>query len=349
MNQRGIFEKVPGSGIWWIHWYDADRRRHREKAGTKSAAIALYRKRKTEVLERRKLPERVRRAPVLFSEIANDALEYSRLHKRSYGDDKCRMSRLLEWFGPLSAESLYPQEIELRFAQQGWAPATVNRYRSLLSLTYCLAIRNRKVRDNPARLVQHRLEDNARLRLLEDHEEAELRGAIRTLYPEREPEFDLALHTGMRRGEQYGLTWPDVDLVRRMLRIPRSKNGAMRYVPLNATAQHALVELRSRNERNSHLVCGGTRSPRHWFEPVVKASGLKDFSWHCLRHAFASRLVMAGVDLRTVAELLGHKSLSMVMRYAHLAPDHQRAAVKQLELTATRTATNDGATIARVQ
>jgi site-specific recombinase XerD len=297
------------------------------------------------VLEGRKLPEKLRRSPVLFREIARDAVEYSRVHKRSYGDDECRMTRLLEWFDRLPAESIYPQEIEQHFAEQDWAPATVNRYRSLLSLTYRLAIRNRKVRDNPARLVQHRPEDNARLRLLDQDEESELRVAIRKLYPEREPEFDLALHTGMRRGEQYGLTWPDVDWARRMLTIPRSKNGAMRHVPLNATAQHALVELRSTNERNSQLVCGGTRSPRHWFEPVVKASGLKDFNWHCLRHAFASRLVMAGIDLRTVAELLGHKSLSMVMRYAHLAPDHQRAAVKRLELTAT----SDSATIDRVQ
>ena len=62
MKQRGIFEKVPGSGVWWIHWYDAQGRRHREKAGAKSAAIALYRKRKTQVLEGRKLPEKLRRA-----------------------------------------------------------------------------------------------------------------------------------------------------------------------------------------------------------------------------------------------------------------------------------------------
>jgi site-specific recombinase XerD len=348
MKQRGIFEKVPGSGIWWIHWYDAQGRRHREKVGAKSAAILLYRKRKTDALEGRKLPEKLRRAPVLFREIAQDALEYSRLHKRSYGDDECRMTRLLEWFSRLPAESIYPQEIEQRFAEPDWAPATANRYRSLLSLTYRLAIRNRKVRENPAHLVQHRLEDNARLRLLDQDEEAQLRVVIRALCPEREPEFDLALHTGMRRGEQYGLTWPDVDWERRMLTVPRSKNGAMRHVPLNATAQHALVELRSKNESDSHLVCS-TRSPRHWFEPAVKAAGLKEFSWHCLRHAFASRLVMAGVDLRTVAELLGHKSLSMVMRYAHLAPDHQRAAVKQLELTATPTATSDRVTIDRVQ
>ncbi len=348
MRQRGIFERVAGSGIWWIHWYDAQGRRHREKAGTKSAAIALYRKRKTQVLEGRKLPEKLRRAPVLFREVAQDALEYSRLHKRSYRQDQYRMKRLLEWFGPRPADSITPEEIEQRFAGQNWKPATVNRCRALLSLTYRIAIRSGKVRENPARLVPHRLEDNARLRFLDKNEEAVLRAKIRELCPAREPEFDLALYTGMRRGEQYGLCWEDVDFGRRMLTIPRSKNGAMRHVPLNATALHALAELRTRNG-DLDFVCGGSRSPRHWFEPAVEAAKLASFTWHCLRHTFASRLVMAGVDIRTVAELLGHKTLAMTMRYAHLAPDHQRAAVERLEPTATKTATGAEAVLAYVQ
>jgi Phage integrase, N-terminal SAM-like domain len=150
MKQRGIFEKVPGSGIWWIHWYDAQGRRHREKAGTKSAAIALYRKRKTEVLEGRKMPEKLRRAPVSFREIAQDALEYSRLHKRSVKDDLCRMSKLLEWYSDRSAESITPSDIEDHLQNGHWKPATANRYRSLLSLVYRLAIRAGKMKDQPS-------------------------------------------------------------------------------------------------------------------------------------------------------------------------------------------------------
>lgn len=71
-------------------------------------------------------------------------------------------------------------------------------------------------------------------------------------------------------------------------------------------------------------------SPREWFNPAVKAAGLNAFTWHCLRHNFASRLVMAGVDLRTVQELMGHKTIQMTVRYAHLAPKHQLAAVQRL-------------------
>jgi integrase len=71
--------------------------------------------------------------------------------------------------------------------------------------------------------------------------------------------------------------------------------------------------------------------PRHWFEDAVKKAGLVDFTWHDLRHTFASRLVMADVDIRTVAELMGHKKIQMTMRYAHLAPEHKPVAVERLK------------------
>ena len=72
------------------------------------------------------------------------------------------------------------------------------------------------------------------------------------------------------------------------------------------------------------------RGHRDWFEPALKNSGVSDYSWHCNRHTFASRLVMAGVDLRTVGELLGHRTPSMTWRYSHLAPSHQQRAVDRL-------------------
>jgi hypothetical protein len=69
---------------------------------------------------------------------------------------------------------------------------------------------------------------------------------------------------------------------------------------------------------------------KHWFGPSVKEAGIKDFTWYCLRHTFASRLAMAGVDLRTLAELMGHQTIQMTMRYAHLAPSHTLAAVERV-------------------
>lgn len=341
-RQRGVFEKLPGSGEWWICYWDAQGRKRREKAGTKGNAIDLYRKRKTEALTGKKLPEKLRRATVTFTDIAQDVLEYSKAQKLSYRHDKGRMEVLLGWFRAYPAESISAQEIERRFNQQEWSPATANRYRALISLTYRLAIRGGKVKENPARSVQHRLEDNARIRFLSVDEEAALREAIEAKRPEHLPEFDLALNTGLRLSEQYGVTWSDVSIAHRVLTIPRSKNGSTRHVPLNQAALRALEELRERTG-GVGFVCGGAPGSRRWFEPALADAKIADFSWHCLRHTFASRLVMAGVDLRTVQELLGHKTIAMTVRYSHLAPKHMLAAVERLDtvpVTSTDTTTD---------
>jgi site-specific recombinase XerD len=240
------------------------------------------------------------------------------------------MEVVLGWFREYPAESVTPQDIERQFQKQKWAPATANRYRALLSLTYRLAIRNGKVKENPARVVPHRLEDNARIRFLSADEETALRKAIEEKCPERIAEFDLALNTGLRLSEQYGLLWEDVSIPLRILTIRRSKNGAMRHVPLNQAAARALETLRMEYPA-SESVCAGAREPRRWFEPALKDAKVASFSWHCLRHTFASRLVMAGVDIRTVQELLGHKTIGMTVRYSHLAPKHTLAAVERLD------------------
>jgi hypothetical protein len=169
-NPRGVFEKVPGSGEWWICYWDAQGRKRREKAGSKSTAIALYGKRKQHALEGRKLPEKLRCAPVSFSDIAKDALNYSKAKKRHQRDDISRMPLLLEWFGDRAAESVTSIEIEAKIArcaeERGWAASTVNHYRSLLSLVYRLAIRSNRVAVNPVRGVPNRREDNSRVRFL---------------------------------------------------------------------------------------------------------------------------------------------------------------------------------------
>jgi site-specific recombinase XerD len=148
------------------------------------------------------------------------------------------------------------------------------------------------------------------------------------------PEFEIALHTGMRPKEQYSLTWDRVDLVRKLVTIAKSKNGHTRHIPLNSVALAAFQGLfkTSKGEGPVFLSKDGDQLQgyKHWFEDAVREAGLKEFTWYCLRHTFASRLVMAGVDIRTVAELMGHRTIQMTMRYAHLAPAHKLAAVERL-------------------
>jgi integrase len=235
--------------------------------------------------------------------------------------------------------------------ESDWAPATVNRYRALVSLVFRLGIESGKVKDNPARLVKHRQENNARVRWLSGEEDARLRAFVETTCPQHIPELDLALHTGMRLGEMYSMTWENVNTSRKVLTIPRSKNGETRHVPLNSTALRALAELRKRGDGTGPVIRNREgeplAGPRYWFEPALRKAKVRSFSWHCLRHTFASRLVMVGVDLRTVQELMGHKSISMTVRYSHLAPKHTLAAVQLLTgsvseaPTGTRTSTEE--------
>jgi len=88
---------------------------------------------------------------------------------------------------------------------------------------------------------------------------------------------------------------------------------------------------------------------KHWFDKAVENAKVENFTWYSLRHSFASRFVMAGVDIRTVAELMGHQTIQMTMRYAHLAPAHTLAAVQMLVPTGTRTSTKPSERVVRMQ
>ena len=151
----------------------------------------------------------------------------------------------------------------------------------------------------------------------------------------------------MRRGEQYRLRWQDVELKREVITIPRSKHGEERHIQINSTARATLLILRGGVDRIGYVVPSydgpRTRDWRDWFEDAVKKAGIGNFHWHDLRHTFASRLVMAGVPLRTVQVLMGHKSIETTLRYAHLAEPHLREAVERLTMKQTdpRTSTGD--------
>ena len=271
-------------------------------------------------------------------------MEWSKAHKGTWAKDVTQSALLRGWFGCRAAVEVGPRELDqkLRAEMQarGWAPATVNRYKATMSLIYRVAVNNGLVDVNPARLVRQLRADNARIRFLSQQEEARLRGVIAADCPQHMPALDLALNTGMRAGEQFGLRWQDVDFERAQLRLGKTKNGRERHIRLNAPALAALLALR-RESAGSGPVFVNTVTPgryhgqprssaRNWFEAAVKKAAVSDFTWHCLRHTFASRLVMAGVDVRTVAELMGHRTLAMTMRYTHLSPDHNLEAVERL-------------------
>jgi integrase len=187
---------------------------------------------------------------------------------------------------------------------------------------------------NPAARVRLFREDRRRVRYLTEEEET---GLLDACTPQLRRVVLFALHTGMRRGEILGLRWQDVDKKNGVAVIPaeKAKGKRNRFIPLNSVALAVLDELPASLDRTALVFknsAGGEwdRLRKHW-ECAVFAAGLKDFRFHDLRHTYASRLVMAGIDLAVLRELLGHRDFEMTLRYAHLAPSRLKSAVTVLE------------------
>ena len=150
-----------------------------------------------------------------------------------------------------------------------------------------------------------------------------------------QPMVLVAMNTGLRFGELSRMRWTDLSLVDApmiTIQAAYAKTSKSRHIPLNATAKASLKAWKSQQEDTSGFVFANReghriKSVRNGWKAILSAAKIKDFKWHDLRHHFASKLVVAGVDLNTVRELLGHSSLDMTLRYAHLSPDMMANAV----------------------
>jgi len=152
-----------------------------------------------------------------------------------------------------------------------------------------------------------------------------------------QPCIIVSLNTGLRQGELLSLSWSDINLPGQQLAIKGSnaKSGKTRHIPLNSDAMAALNQWRQQSPTTNVLVFPSAKGKKiveiktAWAK-LLRDAKIETFRWHDMRHDFASRLVMAGVDLNTVRELLGHADLKMTLRYAHLAPEHKANAVEKL-------------------
>ena len=345
---RGIFERPNGSGVWWIRYTDQFGKLHREKVGPKSLAQAAYQKRKTEIREGKFFPEKIqRKKELLFKDMATMYIEeHAKVNKGSWKTDVYNMKSLLEFFGDKSLSEISQQDIE-RFRSmliRDLTPATVNRRVALLKTIFNKAITWGKTDRNPANGIKRFRENNTRIRFLAQEEEERLKSVFPQEYW---PFVEIAINTGMRRGEQFGLRWSNVNFQTQTITIPRSKHGETRHIPMNDTVQTILRNLPSRMKSEWVFPSQTSETPKNAqnfinrvFMPALNKAGIENFRWHDLRHTFASRLVMSGEDLRTVQELMGHKTITMTLRYAHLSPGHLMKAVQRLVPKPTDTNTD---------
>jgi len=345
---RGLFEKVKGSGQWWIRYADQYGHIHREKVGPKSLANKAYAKRKTQIREGLFFSEKLgQRKDMLFKDMAKLYLEdHSKVNKRSYVTDCYYMRRLTQAFGEKALSEITVQDVERlkgRIAQEV-SVATVNRHLALLSGVFNKALAWKKTKANPVSGVKKFKENNERTRYLTEEEEP----LLKAVFPEEHwSKVEIAYNTGMRRGEQFNLRWSDVNFHSRTIAIRIPKSGEKEYVKMNDRVMEILRNHPSRlkSEWVFPSETGNTPlNPNNFInrvlEPALKEAKLKDFRWHDLRHTFGSRLIMAGVDLRTVQELMRHKTIKMTLRYTHLSPTHTLEAVNKLCLTNQATSTS---------
>jgi integrase len=349
-KERGVFERPKKSGIWWICYFDQFGMKHREKVGMRAAAIQVYQRRKTEIRQGKFEPEDIKRKHknATVGEVIADYLRACEANgRKSLCDIKQRSNWWKDRLGERAAKSIIGDDIESARLEltrrrlvghqhkaghegKSRSVATVNRYLATFKSAILMAISNEKLERNPFRKVKLQKENNARVRFLTADEERRLLEAIPSAWKTL---VVVALHTGLRFSEQMHLQWEDIDLSQRLLTVRDSKAGKPRHIPLN---QVCLETLQSVPRRINcpwvfHTDDGSRRTqlPRQWEEWIAEA-GIENFHWHDLRHTFASRLVIGGVDLYSVKELLGHHSIEMTQRYAHLTPNHLKQAVEVL-------------------
>jgi integrase len=272
--------------------------------------------------------------------------------------------RLLSDISPIVIEKWRTNRIN-----NGTRIATVNRDIVILKSALAKAVEWEFIKEHPLKQFKlHKIDSVAKVRYLLKDEEINLKNAIerrdqaikiarasgnewraarsRVLFDDLSkcvfadhvaPMILLSLNTGLRRGELFNLAWEHVDLDRAILTISGevSKSGKTRHIPLNAIALKVLHDWRQQTSDDGLVFVNSNTGKmfdnvnKAW-DGILTAAGIENFRWHDMRHHFASKLVMKGVDLNTVRELLGHSDIKMTLRYAHLAPEHKASAVAKL-------------------
>lgn len=315
---------------WYIDYY-AHGRRKREKIGSsKKLAESTLAKRRVAIAENRFLDIK-RVSKMRFNELADLYMElHSQPNKRSWKkSDMCSFKQLRGFFHGLKLHEITQELVEQYKVRRAKvvSVATVNRELACLKHTFNKAIEWKKTDYNPAAKVKLFRENNARLRYLEKEE---IKRLIENCNSILRPVVILAIYTGMRMTEMLTLKWRDIDFRRGIIYVLQTKNYEPREIPICNIVRETLIGVRKHPD-SPYVFCKKNGKPygklRKSFLQALEKSGILNFRFHDLRHTFASQFMMNGGDLNTLRELLGHKSLKMTLRYAHLSRDHKSRAM----------------------
>jgi integrase len=279
-----------------------------------------------------------------YEKLLDRYLEYAKVTKmpRTYKTDLVWAKNLRAAFGTTQLKDMTVATVDSYIAgklQSDLAPATVLHHLALLKHSFTMAVKWRLLAANSLRDVRLPVKvKNDRVRYLTADERARL---LAVCGVRLKRVVLTALHTGMRKSEIFNLRWDQINLVERFVLLPDSKNGDSRGVPITETMIGVLQNIRAEQDAS------GQKSPWVFPSPVTgkpmrydtntawrtaqRKSGIEDFRFHDLRHTTASYLRMAGVDLLTIKEILGHKDIRMTARYAHISPTHRLDAIGKLD------------------
>lgn len=361
---KGIYRR---GRVYWITFMGLDGKQKYESTGSdlKADAELLLAQRRVDIDQGKEPVTRRRDRNYTFSQLVEKYLPFVQ-NQKGYSVKKIYVAALDREFGAMKLYNFSLAMVEgwqskllstpRPPVKQGGQnrpplkPASVNRHVGTLKHIFQKAVDWEMVSEDVAKRVRKMKitpENNRRLRYLSFDESATL---LKACDAHLKPVVTFALNTGCRRGEILGLTWDRVDLKHGFILLDDTKSGKRREIPINATVRAVLKGIVRRLDvayvfvnpdtvkERPPLKVGGSRRPasgRYYdlkksFATACRKAGIRDFHFHDCRHTFASQLVMNGVDITTVSKLLGHATLTMTLRYAHLAPDHLQNAVDVL-------------------
>ncbi len=330
-----------GGVYWYDFWFQGQRHRQSTGLHNKTAALRAEAIRKAELAEGRAGIVKREPCPIFESFVRNEFLCWSEkqheAHPRTHKRYRVSAKPLIAFLGKLPLDAISSGQVEkFKLARSGEiSPAGTNRDLAALRLMLNFAVRQGCIARNPVLGVKFLPEGPGSQRIV-SHEEQQ-----RYLAKANQVLRDVAvliLETGMRPEEVYTIRIENVHLAKGYLFVPSGKTRfARRNVPLTEKARQVLkcriAEAKSayvfphRHDPEKALT---TVSKAHE-DALQRADITPRFRLYDLRHTYGSRSAMAGVDLPTLKELMGHSHISTTMRYVHPTPEHKREAVRKLE------------------
>ena len=328
----GVYKK---NNRWYIDYYLPNGKRKREAVSIEGVDPFMINRedakkalsiRRAEIAQG-KFDIAQTKKPLSFKKLAERYLEYSKTNKKAWQRDEQTLKHLAYFFKGKTLQQITSWQIEKYKSERRKIvkPSTVNRELDTLRHMLNKAVTWNILDQSPYKGIKHFRVNNANLRILSGSEFSHLYEAASI---QLKPILLTAYTTGMRLGEILNLKWDDVNFKDEYILVRDSKNYESRIIAIHPTLAETLDKLRSQSE--SDYVFEGRKTVKRAWQKALRLSGIPRCRFHDLRHTFASNLAMNGVDLVTIAELMGHKDLSMTKRYSHPSPPHKKRAIHKL-------------------